>query len=362
MHSKYSPSSAYRWTTCTASIPYVESLNLPEQPSSAAAARGTFLHSVREKVLKHGTDLRELIGMKSSDGEILTEDDANALEPGIERIRSLYVTDTKLHVEHKIDLSPWILGGFGTADAVIVDYADRIVYIDDYKSGSMPVSPENNLQLTLYAAGVLVATGIRGKVVLSIDQPACGGIRTHEMTAEEVLAVAEAVAEVVSDIEAGKTVFMPSEDNCHWCPAFAHCPENRKRNLQLMGFAGKTPKLPTKMTARQRSKILRWRTEIERWLQALHDDAMRDALAGKKVPGFKVVEGRRGNRRWADDVAAEAELQRLLGERAYSTSLISPAQAEKRLGDAIPATIQPPGKPILVGEDDERPSMVLFGN
>ncbi|MRT32374.1 DUF2800 domain-containing protein, partial [Xylella fastidiosa subsp. multiplex] len=54
-------------------------------------------------------------------------------------------------------------------------------------------------------------------------------------------------------------------------------------------------------------------------------------LSGQPVPGYKVVQGRQGARRWADMTAAEAMLKqlRLKFKDMYDVSLISPTTAEK---------------------------------
>lgn len=360
MHSTYSPSSAYRWTTCTASVPLIAKENPPDVPSEAAE-RGTFLHMIRAHCISKGHSPERYIGY-GEDNHKLTAEDAASLAPGIEDLRAIHCD--WLRVEQRVDMGRYVPGCYGTADAIAYDSITHTLYVNDYKSGAgHDVSPVENLQLMLYAAGAIDTFNLpsAARVVLVIDQPLSGGIKVWETTGRHVVGVASWCGEIVRDISAGKTVYTPTDENCRWCPVKAACPAVHKRNLQLFGFAGKEPKLPRKMTARQRSKILKYRTQIEDWLKALHDEAMRDAMAGKNVPGFKVVEGRRGHRRWSDESDAEYELQRMLGEKAYVRKLISPAQAEKVLKE-IPSTIQAPGQPILVREDDERPPVVLFGN
>jgi hypothetical protein len=72
---------------------------------------------------------------------------------------------------------------------------------------------------------------------------------------------------------------------------------------------------------------------IEDWIKAVRAEAERRLLAGDTVPGFKIVEGRAGNRAWNDKAKAEATLKamRLTIEQMYDLSLISPTTAEKLL-------------------------------
>jgi hypothetical protein len=75
---------------------------------------------------------------------------------------------------------------------------------------------------------------------------------------------------------------------------------------------------------------------IEQWCSAISAHAEAELLAGKDVPGFKLVQGRKGSRAWANEAEAEALLKgfRLKQEEMYSFKLISPTQAEKVLADS----------------------------
>jgi hypothetical protein len=83
---------------------------------------------------------------------------------------------------------------------------------------------------------------------------------------------------------------------------------------------------------------------IEQWIKAVRGKVETDLLAGTPVPGYKIVQGKRGNRKWADATEVESVLKsmRLKVEEMYDLTLISPTTAEeltKRKDDA--------GKPIL---------------
>ena len=56
-HAVYAPSSAHRWTVCTASAEAIT--KLPEQESSEAAEEGTEAHSELERVLNGGAPDKE---------------------------------------------------------------------------------------------------------------------------------------------------------------------------------------------------------------------------------------------------------------------------------------------------------------
>lgn len=368
-HHRYSPSAATRWTSCTASVPLLASLNLPRK-SSEYAAKGTFLHAIRAQALLLNTEARSFIGETGIEDGFeftFTEEDAQALQPGINHLRELLHSKPNgvLLVEKKVDLGAYIPRGFGTSDAIVV--FDDELHVNDFKGGAgHSVDPDGNFQLMLYAAGAVKVVESLGrplpdKVVLWIDQPYAGGIKSWETTREFVENFAKACGDIAKDIEAGNVKYEASEENCRWCDAQPHCGAAAKRALALCDFKGAKPKLNTALTPRMRSKILRHRDQIESWLKALHEQAQQDALQGKPVPGFKLVEGRRGNRQWVDEDEAARTLRELVGDRAFKSSVISPTAAEKLVApELLPATVQASGKPTLVPEEDKRPSITLF--
>ena len=95
-------------------------------------------------------------------------------------------------------------------------------------------------------------------------------------------------------------------------------------------------------------------------------------VKGEAVPGYKLVQGRKGARAWSDEAAAEALLRqkfRLKVEEAYNLKLISPTQAEKVLGEQPKRwaqleklIIQSEGKPSVAPESDKRPAISVAPN
>ena len=110
---------------------------------------------------------------------------------------------------------------------------------------------------------------------------------------------------------------------------------------------------------------------IEAWCKAVRAKVEAELLAGNSVPGFKLVQGRRGARKWADLTAAEQALKamRLKVEEMYDLSLISPTTAEKlhKAGTIGPRqwpklqtlVVQPEGMPSVAPESDKRPALAV---
>ena len=105
---------------------------------------------------------------------------------------------------------------------------------------------------------------------------------------------------------------------------------------------------------------------IEDWIRELRALAFQMAEAGQTVPGYKLV-AKRGSRTWVDEAAVKAELLKLLPEsELVETTLISPAQAEKKLKKfrlALPegSVVSISTGNTLVAESDPRPPVLLIG-
>lgn len=76
---------------------------------------------------------------------------------------------------------------------------------------------------------------------------------------------------------------------------------------------------------------------VEGWAKAVRAELERRMLAGGEVPGFKLVKGREGIRKFADPAQAETVMKsmRLKQDVMYDWTLISPTTAEKLHADGI---------------------------
>jgi hypothetical protein len=94
-----------------------------------------------------------------------------------------------------------------------------------------------------------------------------------------------------------------------------------------------------------------------------------ELLNGNAVPGAKLVQGRKGARKWSDSEEAEKLFKgmRLKQEQMYNFKLISPTQAEKLLAKESPRRwkkvealiTQPAGSPSVAPDSDKREALVI---
>src|SRR5262245_36910045 len=132
-HSKYSPSSAYRWLKCPPSLEGIE----PDDPCEAAEL-GTTIHAVVA-----GGDIPA--GMMAEDREILDL----CVKYWNETLAEAIYLPGELYREQRMVSKILLDGQFGgTADLIRV--SDDTIHVYDLKTGMGAVSAEDNPQLGLY--------------------------------------------------------------------------------------------------------------------------------------------------------------------------------------------------------------------
>ena len=377
-HSPLGPSAAEGWATCA---DYVNAnLGLPDD-NSEMAAEGTAAHAIRDACLTHGFDAWDFEGQISRVGEWTfdwTDDDADLLQPGIERIRALGGT---FFSEHRVDISKWTIPGqFGTLDSGIV-LPDRFE-IDDLKWGrGVPVSPVENKQLSLYALGFWDAIGRHHsdatEFVLNIDQPRCsGGGGSWRTNIEQLLNFGEWIKGRAQATQAPNPPRTASAKGCMWCkrknaPGGCDTYDEFAWSLASQKFddtdedieMGLPPQLPRVLTPERRAFILEHRSMLERWLEQMADAELADFLAALPTPGRKAVEGRKGRDVFFDPLAAQEVVVPILGENSFTKKLKTPTQLLKQIRSEDQRTLLDPlikrgtKKIVMVPEADDRPAI-----
>jgi hypothetical protein len=107
--------------------------------------------------------------------------------------------------------------------------------------------------------------------------------------------------------------------------------------------------------------------EVEKWCHDTRAETMQRALAGRTIHGYKLVEGRQGNRAWSDNDAIANALALLLPENAvYMPRVVNSPTAIEKLMSGMPAEwaamesyiTRSAGKPTLVISSDKRPAII----
>ena len=113
------------------------------------------------------------------------------------------------------------------------------------------------------------------------------------------------------------------------------------------------------------SEVLQKEPLITLWLKKVKAQALSDLLDGQEVPGWKVVEGKLGNRKWTDELQVLDALKQagFKSEEVTETKLLSPAGMDKAIGKKKVAELldslidRSPGAPTIVPASDKRPPL-----
>lgn len=384
-HALLSPSSAERTTACPGSV--VACIGLPDT-SSDYADDGSATHEGSAMCLAGGFTADKLLGSTISiNGKAFTCD-AERVERMQTYIDYVNALGGQLLVEHALAIDS-ITGekdAHGTTDALVM--LDEELIIVDLKDGMGRVESEGNKQLAIYAKAALEQFSFFDfeRVRLVIVQPKLNHISEWSITVAELDAFidtmrpqfARALA-LHAGAEATEADFNPGTRQCKFCKAKATCPALRDQMLATViddHVELDQPLAPQVATAMQRTtdnavlgNLLGAVDLIEDWCAAIRARAMAELADGNPVPGFKLVQGRRGHRQWANKEEAEQMLKamRLKEAQMYDFSLISPTTAEKlaKAGEIGPRQwpklqdliTQPDGKPTVAPESDKRQAL-----
>lgn len=363
-HALLSASSSHRWLNCPPSAVAAEAY---ENEGTDYTREGTLAHEVAELVAQIDAkitpdfiaDLKNWTGSEDVTQEMV--DCAAGYRDYIqEQIR---IDNAQVMLESRVDFSPWVPDGFGTADCIILQ-GDTMDVID-YKYGKgVAVSAEDNPQMKLYGLGALNDYGFAWEIEtirVHIYQPRMNNVSIFEFRVKDLLEWAEKIVKPIADQAAQGKGKYNAGAWCKFCPHAGRCRQLTKICTELVETHGLKVKVPV-LAPFEVAEILALEPLISLWLKRVKDQALSSMLHGEQVPGFKVVAGR-GSRQWADDL----EAAKLLQEAGYSqeditkTELLSVAAMEKALGKKKVAELvggqilTHTGAPTIAPETDKRP-------
>jgi len=370
-HAIRSPSGADWWGNCPGAPALVESLGLPRREAGPAAEWGTTVHGYAERATNY------ILGRMGAPPLITDKQALEVVEfytnqifqPG-EPLCDCPSKDWVVGVEEKGG-SIYLPHSNGTRDFVAHCPKHLWLRTVDLKTGHGEVEAEWNWQAIIYSLQDLLSGKYRvNTVVIEIIQPRSPSGRRVKRWTIPALQLLELLPVVIRKVQASMTPGAPlvaGEKQCKYCDAAAVCLERRKavtRSAQLQLQFG----LAVKPTPEQTAEALNLVPQLKDWIKSVETYAYQQANAGVRIPGYKLVQKRDGNRKWADELDAENKIALLATRNGIrpadcqvQPALKSPAQLEKLFGKEVidELCIREPGGTALVEESDERPAVIV---
>ena len=387
-HALCSPSSADRWIPCPGSV--AMELDEPDTTSDAAE-EGTQAHGYAAEWLVTGKkpDMPDdMVAPVLAYVTFVLNTIADAQKVG---------GTVNMLVERKLTIEGVTgeRGATGTADVVlIIHYPDASVHLHviDLKFGRGVEVDDETMQLPIYGLAGIDQYGLMDDfthVLTTIVQPR---LRREFHTSEYEVAELEALRPMIAQqaalalqiVEDGITTALAhlkvTEKGCRFCKAKHKCPaqgmmvhETVYGELQdiedpsVQAIAEDTFTGPKTDFEKLLPLFMKRVPEIEAWCKYVRAKVEQLLVAGKPVPGFKLVQGRMGARKWADQDGVYMVLRTNNVPREVVMTLPelrSPADLEKKLKPEYPQVwqalgtliTQAPGSPSVAPESDPRPN------
>lgn len=391
VHALLSPSGAKKWLSCAASLACEKDI---PNTSGKAAVTGTACHTIAEMhlnqyikgpalplerevgayVLDEGKGQIKALISPMKGAVLITADMIEQVRKYTDYCKAIIDVATYAKLEMRVNLTEVLHPGyegvetFGTADLVAVQELantdEHMLIIGDLKTGRHRVEAKENKQLMLYALGVYRRLKRRYNITvvrLVIFQPYAGGASEWDILVEglelfakfaqkRALLALDAYFRGKKNLKASD--FRPSVDGCQWCRFSEQCAARTKTVNSVLAEELEDDfalELTPEQLVAEYEKLPLLRQHIDKV-----EKAMVAALhSGKKVPGYKLVEGKMGNRAWKD---AE-KVTELYGDKLTKEVLMTPTEAvkvlpEEELKDFI---TRKPGAPCVTTADDKRP-------
>lgn len=389
MHAVLSPSGAHWWSRCPGGPAFTAGM---ADNGSVYADEGTAAHTLATRCFLQKRPAADFHGEKIAVGKRtfeVTSEMAAHVQGFVDYVLRL-AEGRQLFVEQRLPIGHITgePGATGTGDVVILDARAGELWSIDFKYGAgVRVFVEGNEQTQIYGLGALSKFSILCNITsvnIGIYQPRMDHIAMINMPTPDLLrfgsemqaaALVARQALAMKPEELNDAGFLrPSEKACQWCRGKATCPALRSVVQEFT---------TGKVTGEDFAEFIKPGPEdggnylasamdavglVEDWCKAIRGEVERRLLKGQTVPGYKLVEGKLGDRKWTDEKKVVALLRKfeIANDIIYEKKLIGVPAVEKllkktspRFKEAEALTSRAPGKPSVAPATDPRAALPI---
>ncbi len=365
MHSAFSPSQLHRIIACPSSVQLYRQCKPVEGTSSVYAEEGTLLHSYMEKALSTG----ELPQIPDAEHRAVCKE-------ALDYVNKYITPDTIPFAEVRAQIRS-VPEVYGTSDVVLVDNTKRTIRIMDYKFGAnIAVHAENNPQFMAYALGAIDTLKLNTtfNIYIHVIQPRKNIYEEVEITYDKLIRWQnEVLVPTIAKANSDKPYYNPSEEACRWCQVKALCPAYKEAADKAAENVFAAYALVSEHKAISQDELVAFYESVpilKERIKAVEDYILSTLMAGRSIPGYKVVRTR-GRRKFKDEALAAKYLflhYNADPEDVYDTTMKSPSKLEKLYkglskDEDFKKFIEVPlGNPTVVKESDPRESLDPFSS
>ena len=288
-HARLSASRTERFMSCPGSVRL--EAQMPYEPAGEAAALGTMLHELSEKILR-GEEL---------DDPDLDPEHLQLAQSYADYVNGISANPRKKLIEVNVDAGLKSLHQSlgGTADAVIVE-GDHL-HVVDAKFGRVLVEAKDNKQLLTYALGVMRQFNAPASIqcTMHIFQPRAGHSK-WTVSGVDLITHGHELKKAAELALSPDAPVIPSPDACKYCKAKTICPAMRQKvqDNARKDFAPDTAITP---------EMLELATLAADWSDAVITAAKKQLTDGATISGWNLKPGRK-TRFWKSEALAAAAL------------------------------------------------------
>jgi len=320
-HALLSPSAAYRWMACPASIQECQEVPYKMPRDTSAAELGSKVHAAVEK---------KFAGKDAEDVEVIESaaDDFVKYVKGFD-FDTVYSEKT-LYIKEQPDC-------WGTAD--VVGVKGDTLYIIDLKYGMYPVEASWNPQLMIYACAALdTLEGLEHvkAVTMIIYQPRLRNIDVYTVTRDELLRWREVILLPSAREALGDEALYTVGGHCRYCPAKHTC--GRRNETMFTTAVDDGFNYHHALNEIQKleivDNIMKRHDELSKFLKEVKEYAHYAMTQGHEFESVKLVDGNKT--RFITDVDGLIEKLKELGiDEADYKDMKSVASLEKIVGKDV---------------------------